>query len=55
MADEAVARRIVATLLDDMNDRRGFRQNWDQIDTDTQQEIIAEWRRLVVEVLRDAD
>lgn len=38
---------IVNTILKDMTDRRGLRQEWDQIDSDIQQEIKDTWAELV--------
>jgi len=43
------ARAIVRAILDDMTDRRGFRQNWDAIDPDIQSEIEATWCRIAAE------
>lgn len=48
-----IATRIVNELLEEMNNRRGFRQNWDAIDEETQCEIKREWRKLIANILRD--
>ena len=40
-----VARRIVAAIIRDFTDRRGLRQEWEQIDDETQAEIRDEWQR----------
>ena len=48
-----VATRIVNELLNDMSDRRGFRQNWEAIDDNIQRDIKNEWRWLAAEVLRE--
>jgi len=40
-------RRIAYQILHDMTDRRGLRQQWEQIDEDIQEEIIARWIELV--------
>ena len=37
---------IVQAILSDLCGRRGLRQEWDEIDTDVQLEIIDTWRRL---------
>lgn len=44
---------IVERLLHDMNDRRGFRQNWDRIDAKTKRDIIATWRFIVSDALAE--
>lgn len=41
-------RRIAYRILEDMTDRRGLRQQWEQIDEDIQEEIIARWIEIVV-------
>lgn len=45
---EDLAKRIVATIKDDMYGRRGFRQNWDAIDQEIQDDIVSAWRRKVL-------
>ena len=37
------AERIVKAIEDDFTDRRGLRQEWEQIDQETQMEIRATW------------
>lgn len=39
--------RIVALILGDVIDRRGWRQAWAQFDPDIKQEIVNEWLRLI--------
>lgn len=39
--------RIVALILGDVIDRRGWRQAWAQFDPDIKQEIVKEWLRLI--------
>jgi hypothetical protein len=39
--------RIVSAILDDVTDRRGWRQAWDSFDDDVREEIIARWIELV--------
>jgi hypothetical protein len=41
------AERIVKAIEDDFTDRRGLRQEWEQIDADIQKEIRATWTALV--------
>jgi hypothetical protein len=50
-ARDAKSKEIVKAIVEDFTDRRGFRQNWEQIDEEIQKEIIAEWERLVEERL----
>lgn len=45
---EGLAERIVASIVEDMYGRRGFRQNWDDIDPETQDDIVSTWRRKVL-------
>ena len=47
--DKAV--NILNALFKDMLDRRGFRQNWEQIDEDIQLEIIETWYKLIQDVI----
>ena len=46
------AKRIVNAIVDDLTDRRGLRQAWEQIDEKTQAEIRESWARLVCEELK---
>lgn len=41
------ARRAVDELLEDLNDRRGLRQEWEAIDSDIQGEIVEAWTEIV--------
>ena len=52
--DEVKADRIVEAILGDLRDRSGLDQAWDGIDGQTRAEILADWRRLVLGVLKDA-
>ena len=54
MSNSKRAKAIVEAILCDMTDRRGLRQEWDQIDADIQKEIRAEWRRIVIAILDPA-
>ena len=42
---------IVESILLDLKDRKGLRQEWDQIDHNIQQEIKEGWIRIVEEIL----
>jgi hypothetical protein len=39
--------QIVFSILYDLRDRRGLRQEWDGIDDDIQEEILKEWIKIV--------
>jgi len=43
-----LARRIQERLLEDITDRRGWRQEWDRMDEDIQEEIIAAHTHLIL-------
>ena len=49
---EDVARQIVDNILYDLTDRRGLRQEWEQIDDDIQQEIKDAWFQIVMDGLQ---
>ena len=42
---------IVEAIMKAQNDRRGFRQNWDDIDAEVQKECIASWEGVVADQL----
>jgi hypothetical protein len=42
-----VAKLAVKKILADLTDRRGLRQEWDQLDTEIRAEIRKEWEALV--------
>jgi hypothetical protein len=44
---ESVEARIIRLILEDLNDRRGFRQAFDDCDEDIQIEIRDAWRTIV--------
>lgn len=46
MASDA-AKKIVEAILQNLTDRRGLRQEWDQIDDEIQNEIREAWERIV--------
>jgi hypothetical protein len=41
------AEAIVFDIVSDLTDRRGLRQEWDNIDDDIQEEIIKKWVYIV--------
>lgn len=45
MSDKA--ERIVRAIVRDITDRRGLRQEWEQIDEKTRKEIRATWAAIV--------
>ena len=45
---EKIAKKIVDKLVADFTDRRGLRQEWDQIDEDIKKEIIDTWTKIVI-------
>jgi len=42
-----LARAIVREIVADFTDRRGLRQEWEQVDYQVQGEIIIAWRNIV--------
>jgi len=49
--EQDVARRIVAAIVMDLKDRRGLRQEWEQIDAGIRIEILDRWWELACEQL----
>src|SRR5450631_1244863 len=45
------AREIVLRIITDLTDRRGLRQQWDEIDDEIRDEIVAQWEKLTREAL----
>jgi hypothetical protein len=46
-----MARKIVDRIIDgDLTDRRGLRQEWDQIDAGVQEEVRQAWTQIVLDV-----
>lgn len=46
---KVLAQRIITKIVNDLTDRRGLRQEWDQIDEDIKEEILEKWRKIVIE------
>ncbi len=42
-----IAETIVLKILYDLTDRRGLRQEWENIDVDTQREIETAWAEII--------
>ena len=55
MDNEHKAKKIVAAIKADFTDRRGLRQEWEQIDDDIQREIEAKWLSIVLKILNKVD
>jgi len=49
------AEKIVKEILADLTDRRGLRQEWENIDNDIQDEIKSEWIQIVRNHLKTKD
>ena len=47
-----LARAIVREIVADFTDRRGLRQEWEQLDYQVQGEIIIAWRNIVRDKLK---
>ena len=47
--EKSLEERIVDAILEDLTDRRGFRQEWDLVDEDVRSEIKERWMNIVVE------
>jgi len=52
---EATARAIALSIEKDISDRRGLRQEWEQIDEEIQDEIRARWADRIKEILLSCD
>lgn len=46
------AQEVVADLITDLRDRKGFRDLYDSVDPETKEEISATWLAFVAERLR---
>lgn len=53
MSPREKAKKIVDLILEDMTDRRGFRQAWDEVDEDIRDEIKSEWRTIAFEIIAE--
>lgn len=50
---DTIAEAVVDVLVADFTNRRGLRQEWENIDPDIQQEIVDTWTAIVREGLID--
>jgi hypothetical protein len=48
---DVTAQKIVKAILEDVTDRRGWRQEWDMFDESIQEEIRATWLKEVTKIL----
>jgi hypothetical protein len=44
--------QIVFSILQDFTDRRGLKQEWNNIDEDIQEEIIKTWIKMTKKILK---
>lgn len=51
----AALRELPKAILDDVTDRRGWRQEWDMMDPDIQQEIKDAWDALAAAAIKAAE
>lgn len=50
---EDCAAQIVTEIVADLSDRRGLRQEWEQIDMELRREIIECWKKIALDHLKD--
>jgi len=50
--DDVAAKLIVDDIIDDLCDRRGLRQEWDETDEDIQKEIKDTWKNIILQHLK---
>ncbi len=50
-----IAEKIVAGIERDFTDRRGLRQEWEQIDDDIQAEIREAWANIVRQIISESN
>jgi hypothetical protein len=48
MMDEELAYETVGKIIGDLTDRRGLRQEWENIDEETQDDIRAAWSEIIL-------
>ena len=49
-----IARKICKAILADVTDRRGFRQEYDQMDAAVKREISNTWAKLIVRIMQES-
>lgn len=47
MPASPMAKKIAKAILDDVTDRRGWRQEWDQFDDGVKREIKQTWHEII--------
>ena len=52
MSIDAMAKLAAQSIIDDLTDRRGLRQEWEEIDEQTQEEIKATWAKLIAQAFK---
>ena len=52
---EFLASKIKDNIIADITDRRGFRQEWDNCDSEVQDAIENTWIEIIAKVLRQAE
>jgi uncharacterized lipoprotein YehR (DUF1307 family) len=55
MNNDELASKIVDGIIADFTDRRGLRQECEEIDKETQEEIRVKWEQIVKDVLGGAE
>jgi len=51
MTNDQKASRIVDQIVEDIEGRAGIGNEWEEIDEETRQEIVLEWKDIVLGVL----
>jgi hypothetical protein len=51
MNRDAIAKEIVEKIVEDITDRAGIGNEWEQIDEDIQKDIIDEWMVIICNIL----
>lgn len=46
--DDVMARLIVDDIVEDLTDRKGLGNEWEEIDEDIQQEIKDNWKNIIL-------
>lgn len=51
-AIDAMASAAVLAIVADLTNRRGLRQEWDEIDDEVREEILEKWKQAIVTAAR---
>lgn len=51
MSTWEACQNAVSKIIDDLSDRRGLKQEWDQIDDETKKGILEKWTEIIYEQL----